>query len=131
MQEQENCTRVWPSYLWALLAIFCRKPLTADAHEFSSLHHDTTSKYYSEYYIGSTTRFLNDRTKEHLTNDNSSVKKHLTTHHRNNSHNIEVKVITRENDPVNLRLYEAYYIRKHKPGLNSREECTELNDLLF
>ena len=78
-----------------------------------------------------TTRFPHDRTKEHLTNDNSSVKKHLTTHHRNNSHNIEVKVITRENDPVNLRLYEAYYIRKHKPGLNSREECTELNDLLF
>ena len=78
-----------------------------------------------------TTRFLHDRTKEHLTNDNSSVKKHLTTHHRNNSLNIEVKVITRENDPVNLRLYEAYYIRKHKPGLNSREECTELNDLLF
>ena len=27
-------------------------------------------------------------------------KKHLTTHHRNNSHNIEVKVIKRENDPV-------------------------------
>ena len=37
----------------------------------------------------------------------------------------------RENDPVNLRLHEAYYIRKYKPGLNSREECTELNDLLF
>ena len=90
-----------------------------------------TCKACGEYYIGSTTRFLHDRTKEHLTNDNSSVKKHLTTHHRNNSHNIEVKVITRENDPVNLRLYEAYYIRKHKPGLNSREECTELNDLLF
>ena len=90
-----------------------------------------TCKACGKYYIGSTTRFLHDRTKEHLTNDNSSVKKHLTTHHRNNSHNIEVKVITRENDPVNLRLYEAYYIRKHKPGLNSREECTELNDLLF
>ena len=44
MQEQENCTRVWPSYLWALLAIFCRKPLTADAHEFSSLHCDTVSR---------------------------------------------------------------------------------------
>ena len=84
-----------------------------------------------EYYIGSTTRFLHDRTKEHLTNDKSSVKKHLTTHHRNNGHNIEVKVITRENDPVNLRLYEVYYIRTHKPGLNSREECTELIDLLF
>ena len=65
-----------------------------------------------EYYIGSTTRCLHDRTKEHLANDNSSVTKHLTTHHRNHNHNIEVKVITRENDPVNLRLHEAYYIRK-------------------
>ena len=53
------------------------------------------------------------------------------THHRNNNHNFEVKVITRENDPVNLQLHEAYYIRKYKPGLNSREECAELNDLLF
>ena len=40
-------------------------------------------------------------------------------------------VITRENDPVNLQLHKAYYIRKYKPELNSREECTELNDLLF
>ena len=64
-----------------------------------------TCKACGEYYIASTTRFLHDRTKEHLANDNSSVKKkHLTTHHRNNNHNIELKVITRENDPVNLRL---------------------------
>ena len=90
-----------------------------------------TCKACGEYYIGSTTWFLHDRTKEHLANDNSSVKKHLTTHHRINNHNIEVKVITRENDPVNLRLHKAYCIRKYKPGLNSREECTELNDLLF
>ena len=62
--------------------------------------------------IAATTRFLHDRTKEHLANDNSSVKKHLITHHRNNNHNIELKVITREDDPVNLRLHEAYYIRK-------------------
>ena len=40
-----------------------------------------TCKACGEYYIGSTTRFLHDRTKEHLANDNSSVKKHLTTHH--------------------------------------------------
>ena len=33
-----------------------------------------TCKACGEYYIGSTTRFLHDRTKEHLTNDNSSVK---------------------------------------------------------
>ena len=54
-----------------------------------------------------------------------------TTCRKHNNHNIQVKVITRENDPVNLRLHEAYYIRKYKPGLNSREECAELNDLLF
>ena len=86
-----------------------------------------TCKACGEYYIGSTTRFLHDRTKEHLANDNSSVKKHLITQHCNNNHNIELKVITRENDPVNLRLHVAYYIRKYKPGLNSREECAELN----
>ena len=34
-----------------------------------------TCKACGEYYIGSTTRFLHDRTKEHLANDNSSVKK--------------------------------------------------------
>ena len=36
-----------------------------------------------------------------------------------------------ENDPANLRLYKAFYIRKRKPTLNSREECTEFADLLF
>ena len=68
------------------------------------------------FYRRSTTRFLHDRRKEHLAKSN---------------HNIELKIITRENDPVNLRLHEAYYIRKYKPGLNSREECAELNDLFF
>ena len=36
-----------------------------------------------------------------------------------------------ENDPANLRLYEAFYIRKYKPTLISREECTEFADFLF
>ena len=44
---------------------------------------------------------------------------------------IEVKIIMSENDPSNLRLYEAFYIRKCKPTLNSREECSEFADLLF
>ena len=63
---------------------------------------------------GSTTRFLHDRVKEHLTNDNSSVKKHLIMCHHN-TQNIEAKIITHENDPANLRLCEALFIRKHKP----------------
>ena len=36
-----------------------------------------------------------------------------------------------ENDPANLRLYEAFYIRKFKPILNFRDEWTEFGDLLF
>ena len=44
---------------------------------------------------------------------------------------IDVKIIMSENDPDNLRLYEAFYIRKCKPTFNSREECTEFADLLF
>ena len=44
---------------------------------------------------------------------------------------ISVKIVTRETDPVNLRLKEAFYIREQKPEINSREECSELSDLLF
>ena len=44
---------------------------------------------------------------------------------------IEVKIITSENDPCNLRLQETFYIRKCKPTLNSREECSEFADFLF
>ena len=83
-----------------------------------------------KFYIRSTTRFLHDRVKEHMTNDNSSVKKYLITCHHN-TQNIEAKITTRENDPANLWLYEAFYIRKHKPELNSCEECSQLRDLLF
>ena len=44
---------------------------------------------------------------------------------------IAVKIIMSENDPANLRLYEAFYIRKCMPTLNSREECSEFADLLI
>ena len=70
------------------------------------------------------------RWKNILTNDNSSMKKHLIPCHHNNQ-NIEAKIITRENDPANLQLYGAFNIRKYKRGLNSREECIGLRDLLF
>ena len=44
---------------------------------------------------------------------------------------IEIKTTVHENDPANLLLFEAFYIRKYKPALNSREECSEFADLLF
>ena len=34
-------------------------------------------------------------------------------------------------DPVNLRLKEAYYIRKLRPEINNREERSERTELLF
>lgn len=84
-----------------------------------------------QQYIGSTTRFIHDRVREHLNNENSSVKKHIYSWQNKDYKGIDVKIIMSQNDPANLRLYEAFHIRKCKPTLNSREECTEFADLLF
>ncbi len=83
-----------------------------------------------EIYIGSTIRKLHDRIKEHLNTNKSSVYKHLTAC-KSSYQNIQVKIITRDNDNVNLRLKEAFHIRKEKPKINSREEYAELADLLL
>ena len=85
----------------------------------------------NQYYIGSTIRFIHNRVREHLNNDNSSVKKHLSQCQNKVYKGIEIKSIILENDPANLRLLEAFYIRKYKPTMNSREECSEFADLLF
>ena len=65
-----------------------------------------------QQYIGSTTPFIHDRVKEHLSDKNSSVKTHIYSCHNKNYKGIEAKIIKSENDPANLRLYEAFYIRK-------------------
>ena len=85
----------------------------------------------SNTLLGSTTRFIHDRVREHLNNENSSVKKHIYSCQNKDYKGIDVKIIMSETDPATLRLYEAFYIRKCKPTLNSREECTEFADLLF
>ena len=84
-----------------------------------------------QQYIGSTTRVIHDRVREHLNNENSSVKKHIYSWQNKEYKGIDVKIIMSQNDPANLPLYETFHIRKCKPTLNSREECTELADLLF
>ena len=84
-------------------------------------------------YIGSTIRHIHDRTKEHLTQNTSSVFSHLRACQPDNIDilNVTVEIITTENDPVILRLKEAMHIRKEKPQINTREECSEISDLLF
>ena len=42
-----------------------------------------------------------------------------------------MKTIDLENDPANLRLLEAVYLRKYERALNSQEECSKFADLLF
>ena len=59
------------------------------------------------------------------------MKKHIYSCQNKEYKSIDVKIIKSENDPANLRLYEAFYIRKCKLTLNSREECSEFAYLLF
>ena len=70
----------------------------------------------NQHYIGSTTRFVHDRVREHLNNDSSSVKKHISKCQNKVHKGIEIKTIALEEDPANLRLFEAFYIRKYKPA---------------
>ena len=58
-------------------------------------------------------------------------KKHIYSCQNKDYKGIDVKIIMSENEPANLRLYKAFYIRKNNPTLNSREECSKFVDLLF
>ena len=59
------------------------------------------------------------------------MKKYIYSCQNKDCKGIDVKISTSENDLANLRLYETFYIRKCKPTLNSREECSEFVELLF
>ena len=86
----------------------------------------------NDFYIGSTIRHLHDRIKEHFENSNSSVYKHfITCQYKPKCSKTFISIIAREPDPVNLRLHEAFFIRKLQPTINSRAELTELSELLF
>ena len=62
----------------------------------------------------------------------SSVYKHFTNKNNHDTENISSKVtiavIAKDRDPVNLRLKEAFHIRKQKPDINSCEKRSELTD---
>lgn len=62
-----------------------------------------------QQYIGSTTRFIHDRVREHLKNGNSSVKKYIYSCQNKDHESIDVKIIMNENDPADVRLYKAFF----------------------
>ena len=57
-----------------------------------------------QQYIGSLTQLIHDRVKEHLNNENVSVKKHIYSCQNKDYKGIDGKIIMTENDPANLRL---------------------------
>ena len=81
-------------------------------------------------YIGSTIRFLHDRINEHISSSNSSIYKHLVACN-NNKNNLQVDIIDRERDPVNICLLKAIDIKKNRPSINSRDESNDMNHLKF
>ena len=81
----------------------------------------------SASYIGSTTRPLHIRIREHHSSPRSSIHSHKTTC----GANFEVRVLGREKDCTSLRIREALLIRSHQPSINSRQERDEFVDLLF
>ena len=70
-----------------------------------------------EEYIGSSTRFLHERIREHRQKDTA-----VSRHSRTCRANFKVSVLTRQKDEVNTRLAEGFFIRKLKPQLNTMEE---------
>jgi hypothetical protein len=79
-------------------------------------------------YIGSTIRNLHTRTIEHLTNNASSVYKHVNVCARDIDlrHRVKTRTLAKDRDPINLRIKEAILIKDKRPTINSREELSEL-----
>ena len=81
----------------------------------------------ADFYIGSTTRPLHTRIKEHLQSENSSVFKHRSKC----APHFSVKVIARDRNANRLRFKEAVYIQKKGPPINNKAEREELLHLIF
>ena len=80
-------------------------------------------------YVGSTTRALHERIREHTTQGRgSTVHSHLKACGGGTA-NVVVKVLAKEKDEVNTRLREAIIIKKTRPELNTQED-SDLVDLI-
>ena len=97
----------------------------------NAVYQPVTCNSCDQQYVGSTTCFIHDRVKEHLHNENFSVKRHIYSCQNKDYKDIEVKINMSQSHPANLRLYEVFYIINCNPTLNSRRECSEFADLLF
>ena len=81
-------------------------------------------------YVGSTTRPVHERIREHTVNGRgSTVHNHLLACGEGTAR-VRIRIVAKEKDEVNTRLREAIVIKQTRPELNTREE-SDLVDLLF
>lgn len=68
-----------------------------------------------QQYVNSTTRFIHERIREHVNNENSSVTKHIYSYQNEDYKGIEFKIIQSESNPANLPLYEEFILESVRP----------------
>ena len=79
-----------------------------------------------------TTRFIHDRVKKQLNNENSSMKKYIYSCLNKDYKGIDVKIIMSENDPANLRRFTLESASLHSiPGRNVVNSQTFYCSILF
>ena len=71
-------------------------------------------------YIGETGRILQERIKDHTSDQNSAIRKHHlnTRHPLPNLENKDIKIIGVESNPFKRRVKEAIFIKPNNPELN-------------
>ena len=95
--------------------------LTCNSCDQQYIHSTTQTKEGDGRYNYGSTR-PHDRVKEHLKYDSSSVEKHIYSCQNKDYKGIEVKIITSENDPPNLRIMKHFTLESASlhsiPGWN-------------
>ena len=95
--------------------------LTCNSCDQQYIHSTTQTKEGDGRYNYGSTR-PHDRVKEHLKYDSSSVEKHIYSCQNKDYKGIEVKIITSENDPANLRIMKHFTLESASlhsiPGWN-------------
>ena len=89
--------------------------------------YEMTCRKCSHMYIGSTTRRLHTRVREHFQRSTSSVYRHCGQC----SSEFDVRIIARDQNPNRLRFKEAVHIQRRNPELNTKFEREELLHLIF
>jgi hypothetical protein len=80
-----------------------------------------------QHYVGSTTRPLHERIREHtIKGRGSTIHGHLLACGGGTAQ-VQIKILAKEKDAVNTRLREALLIKKRRPELNIQED----SDLVF